>query len=69
MDNLALSWAKAEGEWLRLFDEISAAPVNKTYNQLQVSDLQFQQHQDVDAFRRDLLIGVDRLMDKSVDVR
>lgn len=69
MDNLAPSWAKAECEWQRLFDEISAAPVNKTYNQLQVSYFQFQQHQDVDAFRRDLRVAVERLMDTSFDIR
>ena len=69
MDKLESTWAKAEREWQRLFDEISTAPVNKTYNHLQVSYLQFKQHQDVDAFRRDLSIAVDRLADKNIGVR
>lgn len=69
MDKLESSWATAESEWQKLFDVTSSAPLNKTYNHLQVSYLQFQNYQDVDAFRRDLRIAVNRLADKKIGVR
>ncbi|MBU1436782.1 MAG: hypothetical protein KKF79_05410, partial [Gammaproteobacteria bacterium] len=42
----------AEGEWQKLFAEVSEPALNKTYNQLQVSYLVFRQKQDVRMFRQ-----------------
>jgi hypothetical protein len=54
LQTLTVSWLKAEGEWQKLFAEVSEPALNKTYNQLQVSYLVFRQKQDVRMFRTDI---------------
>lgn len=60
-ERLAATWASAENEWQKLFANVAEPRFNKIYNQLQISYLVFQEHQDIQTFRQDLALVLARL--------